>query len=102
MNRFLLSYVRSGIVAPPVSRPGHRLLWCLICRLDLAVGGDALVCANRHSFDLARGGHVNLLFGDRRRPAAGGDTAEQLRHRAAFHRDPARAQYRIRGVGRVA
>jgi 23S rRNA (guanine745-N1)-methyltransferase len=76
--------VRSGIVAPPVSRPGHRLLWCPICRLDLAVGGDALVCANRHSFDLARGGHVNLLFGDRRRPAAGGDTAEQLRHRAAL------------------
>jgi 23S rRNA (guanine745-N1)-methyltransferase len=37
-----------------------------------------------HSFDLARDGYVNLLPGNRRRPADGGDRREQLRHRAAF------------------
>jgi 23S rRNA (guanine745-N1)-methyltransferase len=44
----------------------------------------ALACRNRHSFDLAREGYVNLLVRGRRRPAEGGDRLDQLRHRAAF------------------
>jgi 23S rRNA (guanine745-N1)-methyltransferase len=71
-------------VAPPLPRPGHRLLRCPICRLGLDARVDALACPNRHSFDLAREGYVNLLPGSRRRPADGGDHAEQLRHRRAF------------------
>jgi 23S rRNA (guanine745-N1)-methyltransferase len=71
-------------VAPPLPRPGHWLLRCPICRLGLDARVGALACANRHSFDLARDGYVNLLPGSRRRPADGGDHAEQLRHRRAF------------------
>ena len=67
---------------PP--RPEHRLLRCPICRLRLEARGGALACGNGHSFDLARDGYVNLLTGSRRRPAAGGDGAGQLRHRSAF------------------
>ena len=67
---------------PP--RPGHRLLRCPICRLGLKARGRALVCYSGHSFDLARDGYVNLLPGSRRRPAAGGDSSEQLGHRSAF------------------
>ena len=69
---------------PLPCRPGHRLLRCPVCRLDLTAAAGALVCRNRHSFDLAREGYVNLLRGGRRRPAAGGDSPEQLRNRAAF------------------
>jgi 23S rRNA (guanine745-N1)-methyltransferase len=71
-------------VAPLLPRPGHRLLRCPICRLGLYPRAGALACPNRHAFDLARDGYVNLLPGNRRRPAGGGDRPEQLRHRAAF------------------
>jgi 23S rRNA (guanine745-N1)-methyltransferase len=59
-------------------------LRCPLCRLGLDIRGGALACGNGHSFDLARQGYVNLLPGNRRRPAAGGDGSEQLRHRSAF------------------
>ena len=71
-------------MAPLSPRPGHGLLRCPICRLDLAAAAGALACRNRHSFDLAREGYVNLLAGGRRRPAEGGDRPGQLKHRAAF------------------
>jgi 23S rRNA (guanine745-N1)-methyltransferase len=79
-------------VAPRLPRPGHGLLRCPVCRLDLAGAGGILVCGNRHSFDLARDGYVNLLDGRRRSLIARGDSAEQLGHRTAFleagHFDP--------------
>ena len=65
-------------------RPGHRLLRCPRCRFELTAAAGALVCRNGHSFDLAREGYVNLLHSGRRRPAAGGDSVAQLRHRTAF------------------
>lgn len=65
-------------------RPGYGLLRCPVCRLELTAAAGALVCRNRHGFDLAREGYVNLLSSRRRRPAGGGDSAVQLRHRAAF------------------
>jgi 23S rRNA (guanine745-N1)-methyltransferase len=67
------------------------LLRCPLCRLDLTGAPGALVCPNRHRFDLAREGYVNLL-GGRYRRAIDGDDAAQVRHRTAFldtgHFDP--------------
>jgi 23S rRNA (guanine745-N1)-methyltransferase len=71
-------------VAPLQPRSGHWLLRCPLCRSGFATAAGALVCRNGHSFDLARDGYVNLLSGGRRRPAAGGDSPAQLRHRAQF------------------
>ena len=71
-------------MAPRSSRPGHGLLRCPLCRLDLAGAAGFLACRNRHSFDLAREGYVNLLDGRRRGLMAHGDSAEQLDHRTAF------------------
>jgi 23S rRNA (guanine745-N1)-methyltransferase len=62
----------------------HGLLRCPVCRLDLTAAAGSLVCPNRHGFDLAREGYVNLLRRGRRRPATGGDSSAQLRHRDAF------------------
>jgi 23S rRNA (guanine745-N1)-methyltransferase len=68
----------------PLRGRGLALLRCPICSLELTAAGGSLKCPNRHGFDIARTGYVNLL-GDRRRlPGAGGDSAVQLRHRAAF------------------
>jgi 23S rRNA (guanine745-N1)-methyltransferase len=58
-------------------RSGHGLLRCPVCRLELTLTAGALVCRNRHGFDLAREGYVNLLSSGRHRPAAGGDSAMQ-------------------------
>src|SRR5260370_14063310 len=72
-------------MAPRLPRPGHGLLRCPVCRLDLLASRvGALVCGNRHSFDLARDGYVSLLDGRRRSLIARGDSAEQLGHRTAF------------------
>ena len=71
-------------MAPLLPRPGHLLLRCPICRLGLYPRAGTRACPNRHAFDLARDGYVNLLPANRRRPAGGGDLPEQLRHRAAF------------------
>jgi 23S rRNA (guanine745-N1)-methyltransferase len=83
-------------VLPPLPRAGHRLLRCPIWRLRLDARAGALACPNRHSFDLAREGYVNLLPGSRRRPTDGGDHAEQLQYRRAFldagHFDPITAE----------
>lgn len=35
---------------------------CPLCREPLLVQGQSLVCANRHTFDIARQGYVNLLL----------------------------------------
>lgn len=66
------------------SRLGYRLLRCPLCKFAFTAAAGALVCRNRHSFDIARDGYVNLLRPGRHRPAAGGDSATQLHHRATF------------------
>ena len=65
-------------------RPGHWLLRCPFCKSEFAAAAGTLICLNKHSFDIARGGYVNLLRPGRHRPAAGGDSATQLHHRATF------------------
>ncbi|MGO8949014.1 MAG: putative RNA methyltransferase [Ktedonobacterales bacterium] len=57
----------------------NSVLACPYCSGELLPHGDALSCANRHSFDLARRGYVNLSLG--RHP---GDTKQMLLARRAF------------------
>ena len=59
-------------------------LLCPICGEILNKEDRALVCPNRHSFDIARQGHVNLLPVQNKRSLQPGDTAEQVRSRRAF------------------
>lgn len=69
-----------------MSAPHHQPLVCPICATPLLATARVLTCANRHSFDLAREGYVNLL----RKPLPG-DTREMLRARRDFF---ARDHYR--------
>src|SRR5271163_2575977 len=50
----------SGIVSSLLPRRGYGLLRCPLCRLELIAAAGVLACRNRHSFDLAREGYVNL------------------------------------------
>lgn len=62
---------------------------CPHCGSDLTAVGRALTCPQRHSFDVARQGYVNLLG---RAAPANADTADMLDARARFlgagHYDP--------------
>jgi 23S rRNA (guanine745-N1)-methyltransferase len=63
---------------------GFDLFRCPVCRADLTLSDRSLRCPQRHSFDLARSGYVNLLTGHGTVPAEGGDDPQQLARRDAF------------------
>lgn len=58
------------------------LLRCPHCGGGLKLGDGAALCAEGHSFDVARQGYLNLLPGDARTGSA--DTAAMVRARADF------------------
>ena len=59
-------------------------LVCPICGLPLVKQDRSYVCDNRHSFDVARQGYVNLLTVQQKHSLAPGDTREQVLSRRSF------------------
>ena len=59
-------------------------LICPICGSVLEKQPRQYVCGNRHSFDIARQGYVNLLPVQQKHSTAPGDTREQVLSRRAF------------------
>ena len=59
-------------------------LMCPLCGKELTRQAHAWVCENRHSFDIARQGYVNLLPVQQKRSLQPGDTKEQVASRRAF------------------
>lgn len=59
-------------------------LVCPICGKELNRLEKAFICPNRHSFDIARQGYVNLLTVQQKHSLAPGDTREQVLSRRAF------------------
>jgi len=59
-------------------------LICPICGKDLTKIEKAFVCPDRHSFDIARQGYVNLLTVQQKHSLAPGDTREQVLSRRSF------------------
>ena len=59
-------------------------LICPLCGCPLARQERAWICENRHSFDIARQGYVNLLPVQQKRSLQPGDTKEQVASRRAF------------------
>ena len=59
-------------------------LLCPLCGNRLELDGRAWRCENRHSFDIARQGYVNLLAVQQKHSLNPGDTREQVASRRAF------------------
>ena len=59
-------------------------LLCPVCGLQLNREDRRYVCANHHSFDIARQGHVNLLVVQQKHSLNPGDTREQVLSRREF------------------
>ena len=57
---------------------------CPICGLPLGRREKEYACENRHSFDIARQGYVNLLAVQQKKSLHPGDTREQVLSRRAF------------------
>ncbi len=60
------------------------ILLCPICGAVLERQEKAWQCQNRHSFDIARQGYVNLLPVQQKRSLQPGDTREQVLSRREF------------------
>ncbi len=59
-------------------------LLCPVCGLALSKECNTWCCPNRHCFDIARQGYVNLLTVDKKHARHPGDTKEQVAARKAF------------------
>ena len=59
-------------------------LICPICAQTLNRSEREYICPNRHSFDIARQGYVNLLTVQQKKSLHPGDTREQVLSRRAF------------------
>ena len=59
-------------------------LICPVCGEKLNKADRSFVCPNRHSFDIARQGYVNLLVVNQKHSLNPGDTREQVLSRRAF------------------
>lgn len=57
---------------------------CPVCQQALSLDGRSYVCPNRHSFDLARQGYLNLLLAAQRRSKQPGDDDEMVLSRQRF------------------
>ena len=57
---------------------------CPVCGEPLYKKINSLVCPNRHSFDIARQGYVNLLTVQQKHSLDPGDTRQQVLARREF------------------
>lgn len=62
----------------------HNILCCPVCGQPLNKQDKTLVCPNRHSFDIARQGYVNLLPVTQKHSKHPGDTRDMVAARRAF------------------
>lgn len=60
-------------------------MWsCPVCQASLKLSGTQWQCANRHSYDQARAGYVNLLLANQKSRPDPGDNKAMMRARRAF------------------
>ncbi|NBH09508.1 putative RNA methyltransferase, partial [Amycolatopsis sp. SID8362] len=72
----------SGPGNDPLPPQVVEALRCSVCGDPIGLADRTLRCGNRHSFDLARQGYVNLLHA--RIPSGTADTADMVAARADF------------------
>lgn len=60
------------------------ILQCPVCRELLSSSAGGYQCSNKHNFDAARQGYVNLLLAHQKHSKEPGDSAEMIRSRRRF------------------
>ena len=59
-------------------------LKCPVCNEALNKENNSYICENRHTYDIAKEGYVNLLLAQHKRSKNPGDSDEMIRSRQAF------------------
>src|SRR6187431_2415838 len=62
----------------------NTVLACPVCGAALILSAAAATCANRHAFDRARSGYLNLLLSNKKQSAEPGDSLAMLQSRRRF------------------
>jgi 23S rRNA (guanine745-N1)-methyltransferase len=62
----------------------ETVLSCPVCGAVLTLDARAAACANKHTFDRARNGYLNLLLSNKKQSAEPGDSLAMLTSRRAF------------------
>ena len=62
----------------------YRAYACPKCKESLDINENVLVCANNHSFDIAKEGYVNLILANKKNSLQSGDTKEMIKARDKF------------------
>ncbi len=60
------------------------IVQCPVCREPLLNAPSGFHCSNRHSFDIAREGYVNLLLAHQKKSRQPGDSKEMIHSRTRF------------------
>ena len=61
-------------------------MWhCPLCKSPISLGTKQIICPNRHSFDKAKSGYVNLLPVQFKKSKVPGDDKDMVRARREFH-----------------
>lgn len=58
---------------------------CPNCALSLHKSASTWICENRHTFDIAKEGYINLLFPAKGQSKIAGDSADMIQARRAIH-----------------
>lgn len=62
----------------------YKVYCCPKCGESLILEHNALVCAQKHSYDIAQQGYVNLILAHQKSSLQSGDSKEMIRARDAF------------------
>src|SRR4051812_13633769 len=62
----------------------ETVLSCPVCGAALMLDAGGAACANKHTFDRARNGYLNLLLSNKKQSAEPGDSLAMLSSRRAF------------------
>lgn len=60
------------------------ILLCPVCKKQLYLSGSSMLCENRHCFDFAKEGYLNLLAGSKRKGSEMGDSKDMAISRRSF------------------
>ncbi|KIL41869.1 hypothetical protein SD70_04445 [Gordoniibacillus kamchatkensis] len=62
----------------------NEIMICPVCHQGLKVNGNSYVCSNKHTFDIASKGYVNLLLSHQKNSKEPGDNKQMVLARNAF------------------
>ena len=65
-------------------KPSSIKLKCPTCASELIVSAKSYICENKHLYDVAKHGYINLLLANKKNTKTPGDNQEMIKSRSSF------------------